>query len=147
MYITAIYIPVLYKTGMCSNLHIPQDCHAVCERTDGCTDFTWHSPAAEVCCLLSAVCCLLSAVSCLLPPVSCLLFPPPVMCHVSHVTCHVSHVMCHVSLNIYFLNSYFLLLLQSGEAIRWTTCLFTRLESLTWHINKLVVGGSVVYPV
>ena len=25
-----------------------QDCHAVCENTDGCTDFTWHSPAAEV---------------------------------------------------------------------------------------------------
>ena len=25
-----------------------QDCHAVCENKDGCTDFTWHSPAAEV---------------------------------------------------------------------------------------------------
>ena len=25
-----------------------QDCHEVCENTDGCTDFTWHSPAAEV---------------------------------------------------------------------------------------------------
>ena len=27
---------------------IVQDCHAVCENKDGCTDFTWHSPAAEV---------------------------------------------------------------------------------------------------
>ena len=25
-----------------------QDCHAVCENKAGCTDFTWHSPAAEV---------------------------------------------------------------------------------------------------
>ena len=27
---------------------IVQDCHAVCENKAGCTDFTWHSPAAEV---------------------------------------------------------------------------------------------------
>ena len=34
--------------GFCVTVLIVQDCHAVCENKAGCTDFTWHSPAAEV---------------------------------------------------------------------------------------------------
>ena len=34
--------------GFCVTVLIVQDCHAVCENKVGCTDFTWHSPAAEV---------------------------------------------------------------------------------------------------